>query len=114
VAGFDETGARATGRPTPVSQELRADPPGRRRAESGLGAANRPKRRGCHKQSKARKLLNRFRAPPDSILAFLRDFAVPFDNNQSERDLRMMKLRWKISGTFHSFQALMNFCRIHG
>jgi transposase len=42
------------------------------------------------------------------------DFAVPFDNNRSERDLRMMKLRQKISGTFRSFDALVDSCRIRG
>ena len=73
-----------------------------------------PKRRGRRKQSKARNLLDRFRDHADGILAFMRDFAVPFDNNLSERDLRMMKLRQKISGTFRNFDALVNFCRIRG
>ena len=70
------------------------------------------KRRGRRKQTKARNLLDRFQNHADSILAFMNDFHVPFDNNMSERDLRMMKLRQKISGTFRSLDALKAFCRI--
>jgi transposase len=58
--------------------------------------------------------LDRFRNHHDGILAFMRDFSVPCDNNLAERDLRMMKLRQKISGTFRSFDALVDFCRIRG
>jgi len=73
-----------------------------------------PPRRGRRKQSKARNLLDRFHDHSHSILAFMHDFAVPFDNNLSERDLRMIKLRQKISGTFRSSAALVDFCRIRG
>ena len=78
------------------------------------GPSPGPMRRGRRKQSKARNLLDRFRDHPDGILAFMRDFSIPFDNNLSERDLRMMKLRQKISGTFRNFEALVDFCRIRG
>jgi transposase len=71
-----------------------------------------PGKTGRPKQSKARNLLERLRDRREAVLRFLFDFAVPFDNNLAERDLRMMKVQQKISGCFRTQAGAEAFCRI--
>ena len=69
-------------------------------------------KRGKKPKTKARNLLDRFIEHKEKILRFLTDLKVPFENNQAERDIRMMKLQQKISGTFRTIQGAEAFCRI--
>ncbi len=84
------------------------------------GLAENPRRvatagapvRGRIKQTKTRNLLERLNIHRDAVLLFMRDFRVPFTNNQAENDVRMAKVRQKISGTFRSVHGAEVFGRI--
>jgi len=64
------------------------------------------------KQTPAQNLWNRFVKYADRILAFLEHPDIPFDNNQAERDIRMTKVKQKVSGTFRSKKGAESFCQI--
>ncbi len=73
-----------------------------------------PGSKGRVKQSAARNLLDRLRKHQQAVFCFLEDLRVDFDNNQAERDLRMIKVQQKISGCFRSLAGAQAFSRIRG
>ena len=70
------------------------------------------KKRGRPKKTKSRNLLERLDKYRDEILAFLWDPEIPFSNNQAERDIRMVKVKQKISGGFRTLRNAEIFARI--
>jgi len=84
----------------------KAQAPLARPVTGGRKPRGRPPRRTGH------NLLLRLATRKQDTLRFLHDPAVPFTNNQAERDGRMMKLRQKISGGFRSVEGAMDFALI--
>jgi transposase len=86
-----------------IAQGLAANPP---------PADPPPKKRGRRKQSPPKNLLDRLKKYKPQVLAFMYDFRVPFDNNLAERDVRMVKIKQKVSGAFRTRTGAETFCAI--
>lgn len=69
-------------------------------------------KRGGIKQTFTYNLLARLARYSDEVWRFMTDHRVPFDNNRAERDIRMPKLKQKISGCFRTTHGFESFCTI--
>ena len=77
-----------------------------------LAESETPRDATQSKQTKSRNLLERFIKYRTEITRFAHNFAVPFTNNQAERDIRNAKVKMKVSGGFRSDYGAKNFANI--
>jgi transposase len=77
-------------------------------------AIKKTKKRGRKARGKSLNLLDRLLKHTDSILAFAEFEAVPFTNNQAERDIRPIKTKLKVAGCFRTTDGANRYARIQG
>lgn len=70
------------------------------------------KKKGRKKRGKVLSLVDRLKEYKASVCLFIKNFAVQFDNNQAERDLRMTKAKTKISGCFRTLEGAQEYLDI--
>jgi transposase len=70
-------------------------------------------KRGRTKRGKALALIDRLKERKANVFLYMRDFRVPFDNNQAERDIRPVKVKQKVSGCMRTHDGADQFAVIH-
>lgn len=70
------------------------------------------KKRGRKKKGKILALIERLEQYKASVCLFANDFSVPFDNNQAECDIRMVKVKTKVSGCFRTEDGARDYLKI--
>lgn len=72
----------------------------------------REKKRGRKKKGKVLALAERLETYKAEVCLFVRSFSVPFDNNQAERDIRVIKVKTKVSGCFRTVEGARDYLKI--
>ena len=72
----------------------------------------KPGKRGKPKRGKVLSLIDRLSKHKGEVCLFLENLAVPFDNNQAERDIRIIKVKMKVSGCFRSKEGAEEYLSI--
>jgi transposase len=93
-----------------IKRAARLNPPPK--AEKPDALSKRYKVVRVKRRGPAPPLIYRLQTKRDQVLRFMTDFRVAFDNNATGRDIRMVKLRQKISGCFRTEEGAAAFCRI--
>lgn len=93
-----------------VKRAARLNPPAKAGKPDALSKRYKVVR--VKRRDPASPLIYRLQTKRDQVLRFMTDFRVPFDNNATERDIRMVKLQQKIGGCFRTPQGAEAFCRI--
>ena len=72
----------------------------------------KPAKRGRKKKGKVRSLIERLATNKDAVCLFAMDFRVPFDNNRAEQDIRCIKIKSKVSGSFRTLEGAQEYLDI--
>ena len=70
------------------------------------------KEKSAYYKAEEKSLINKLEEYKENHLMFILDFDKTFDNNMSERELRHVKLKQKVSGFFNSLESIQNYLNI--